>query len=414
METAIQEKRERRQRGEGRIWQIGRIWWIQYYAHGRQVRESSHSDVKQVAKHLLGDRLTEVRNGISPAVKLGQVKYEHLRDALFADYRNNKRKSLRHLADGTELICGVTKLDDFFCGYKAINITTDRIRAFITKRQEERAPNGTINRSLALLRHMFKLAVQERKLRDVPHIPMLKEPAARSGFLKQADFQKLRNSLPEYLRPVFTLAYYTGMRLGEIRKLKWSNVSFADKEIRLDPGTTKNDDGRNIPLADELPQMLEILRQANPASEFVFTKRGRAIGAFGKTWASACVSLGFGKFGWRCKNEACRKRHENAVKKCEVCGKAVSRFYRGLIFHDLRRSGVRNLVRAGVPERVAMAISGHKTRSVFERYNIVDGRDIQDAARKLETYISEQNGASLGQIAKLETSKAVAAREVIN
>lgn len=378
------EQKARRERGQGRIWQVGRIWYIQYYSRGQQMRESSHSDVKMVAQKLLDRRLRECADGQAPAVQLEKIKYEHLRDALFADYRNNHRKSLRHLKDGAELICGVPKLDEFFARYKAVNLTTDRIRAFISKRQEEGAPNGTINRSLGMLRRMFSLAVQDGKLRDVPHIPMLKEPPARRGFLEHDTFVKLRQALPEYLRPVLTLGYFTGMRSGEIKNLRWSNVSLAEKEIRLDAGTTKNDEPRSIPLIGELPEMLAILREKNPKAEFVFTRAGNPLGLFRKSWATACKKAGVP----------------------------------GLLFHDLRRTGVRNLVRAGVPERVAMAISGHKTRAIFERYNIVSGRDLRDAGRKLEAYLlngaKAENGASSGQMHKDGATEPVAESSAIN
>jgi integrase len=152
------------------------------------------------------------------------------------------------------------------------------------------------------------------------------------------------------------MGFYTGMREGEILGLRWANVSLVDGQLRLDPGSTKNDEPRTIPLIGELLDMLKIERQRHPDSEFVFTRHGKPMGSFRKAWGKACKSAGL----------------------------------EGLLFHDLRRTGVRNLVRAGVPERVAMAISGHKTRAIFERYNIVSERDLADAGRKLKDYLKIQ------------------------
>lgn len=358
-ETIDQTKvQARRARGEGRIYRRGHIWWIQFYRNGKRIFESSYSDHKPMAERLLRQRLGEVAAGIAPPPGAPRVTYEQMRDALFADYTVNKRKWLRKNKSGDLYMTEVSRLDRFFGGYRAVSITTDAIREFSRKRQEEGAANGTINRSLALLRRMFHLAVEDSKLRDVPHFPMLDEASPRKGFLEHGDFQWLRQELPEPLRPVLTMGYYTGMRRGEILSLRWSNVSFLDAEIRLDPGTTKNDEPRTIPLAGDLLEMLRIERQKCPAAEFVFTRDGPCLGSFNKAWKSACKRAGFPE----------------------------------LLFHDLRRTGVRNLVRAGVPERVAMAISGHKTRAVFDRYNIVSGRDLREAAGKLETYLAGQNG----------------------
>jgi integrase len=400
METVLaipkveEKKSQKRERGSGRIWQIGRIWYVQYYSRGRQIRESSHSEVKMVAEKLLQRRLEEARVGATPAVKIEQIRYEHLREAMYADYQVNRRKSLMHHADGSSYICGVSELDSFFARYKAVHITTDRIRAFVTKRQSEGAPNSTINRSLAALRRMFSLAIHDAKLKDAPFIPMLKEPPARRGFLEFADFQKLRAELPEYLRPVLTFGFYTGMRLGEIKGLSWANVDFFEKEIRLEAGTTKNDEPRTVPLIGELPEMLQILRQQNQDCSTVFSLMGRPIGNIRKSWTRACVRAGLGRFLCPVCESTLDENH-----RCLNCkNRPELPRYEGLIFHDLRRTGVRNLVRAGVPERVAMAISGHKTRAIFERYNIVSGRDLKEAGRKLETYIAQQKGANSSKL----------------
>jgi len=234
---------------------------------------------------------------------------------------------------------------------------------------------------------MFFIAKKDNKLRDIPYFPMLTEPAARKGFINHTSFQSLRLALPEHLRPVVTLAFYSGMRRGEIMRLRWSNVHLLDHQIRLDAGTTKNGEARIIPLMGELPEMLKILRQKNSQSDLVFTRKGKPIASFRKAWIGACLSTSLGQL--LC---ATCQTPLDPDRKCSKCEKKipVSRaVYEGLIFHDLRR--------AGVPQSVAQAISGHKTRAVFERYNIIDERDLREAGRKLEIYLAKQKGANSGQ-----------------
>ena len=365
---ADQAPQRRRARGEGRIYRRGRVWWIQYYRNGRRVFESSHSDLKDAAKRLLRQRLGEVAAGIAPPLGAARITYQNMRDALLADYATKQRKWLRRDASGRVYMTEVSHLDLFFAGFRALKIATDEIRSYIHKRQVEGAANGTINRELALLRRMFRLAVEDGKLRDIPHFPMLKESPPRKGFLEHANYQKLRQELPEHLCPVLAMGYFTGMRFGEILNLRWSNVDLVNAEVRLDRGTTKNDEPRTIPLTGELLEMLRIERERTTGTESVFTRAGQRIATFRKAWKSATKRAGLS----------------------------------GLLFHDLRRTGVRNLVRAGVPERVAMAISGHKTRAVFERYNIVSGSDLKDAASKLEAYLATRNGDSLATTERVD------------
>jgi integrase len=259
-------------------------------------------------------------------------------------------------------------------------------------------PNATINRSLALLRRMFMLALEDGNLRVIPHFPMLKENNVRKGFVVHGQYNLVRDALPEHLVPVLAMGYFTGMRQGEILPLRWEQVSFRDSQVLLDPGTTKNDEPRIVPLTGELRAILEVQFDRHkldcPQCPFVFFYRGRKFEAFRKVWRNTCVRVGLARF-------VCVHCGKATVgtKKCAPCsklGKKDKRRYQGLLFHDLRRTGVRNLVRAGVPERVAMNVSGHKTRAVFDRYNIVDERDLKDAAQKLSRYLSTEFGHSSG------------------
>jgi len=286
----------RRARGEGRIYRRGRIWWIQYCRNGRHVFESSHSENRRAAENLLRQRLGQVAAGIAQMPRAHRITYEHLRDALLADYAANGRKWLRTGKGGKSYLCGISTLNVFFKAFRAVGITSDSLRAFIRARQENGAANGTINRSLSLLRRMFRLAVADGKLREVPHFPMLKEAPPRKGFLEHTDYQKLRQELPEHLRTVLAMGYYTGMRLGEILKLRWPSVNLVTAEVVLDPGTTKNDAPRTIPLNGELLELLRIEHARNPRSEFVFMRGVERIASFRKAWNSACARAGLGVF----------------------------------------------------------------------------------------------------------------------
>ena len=161
-----------------------------------------------------------------------------------------------------------------------------------------------------------------------------------------------------------------GWRVSEITGLTWNQVDRNQGIVRLEVGETKNDAARTVYLDDELKGVFdhqwEIRKTSNKLTPYVFPNMGTndKISRFTRSWKKACKDAGIG------------------VK----------------LFHDFRRTAVRNMVRSGVPERVAMMVSGHKTRSVFDRYNIVDEKDLRLAAKLHAAYLREQSGHNLGTI----------------
>jgi len=241
---------------------------------------------------------------------------------------------------------------------RAAAITTAMMTKFTTDRQEAGATNAEINRELAAIKRAFSLAMKGGKILWTPFIPMLEENNVRKGFFERRQFEWVRGYLPEDLQTMVTFAYITGWRIpSEVLTLQWPQVVFAAGVVRLEPGTTKNDEGREFPLTAELRELLEAQRAKAEALKregiiypWVFHRAGHPIRTYRRSWISACKKAGLP----------------------------------GRIPHDFRRTAVRNLVRAGIPERVAMTMTGHKTRSVFERYNIVSSGDLMEAAKKLD------------------------------
>src|SRR6266478_4390781 len=166
--------------------------------------------------------------------------------------------------DGEEILIsgrrGLLKpLDDYFGGMNAANIKTDVLRDFSAKRMENgvAVAGPTVNRNLAMVRRMFKLAEREGKVSNVLYFPMQKESEPREGFLERPKVEKLRAEMPEPLRATLTFCYETGCRAGAMAKVVWPWVNLAEQEISLPPGIVKNRKPLIVPLSDELTAMLK-------------------------------------------------------------------------------------------------------------------------------------------------------------
>jgi integrase len=393
-----------RERGAGRLYRRGNVWWAQYYLRGRQIRISTEQTDEKKAGKFLKDRLAEVRTGTHGDAR--NLRYEDLRASYFLDYSTNGRRSLKKDEEGNPYSDAVRRLDDYFTGFKASEIDAEHVKRFAQEQQAKGLSNGSINRSVSALRRMFNLARKEGKLRFAPYFPMLRENPPRKGFFEKSDYEALFRALPDYARVPLMLGYFTGMRKGEALGLRWDQVDFLHSTITLHAGETKNGEGRTIPIVPQLAALLResyAKRQAScPHVCYRLDKRGHAdrIKGLRKVWESRCVKLGLGKMEPAVDPPTGEAVYDKPRSDRRSAKPKVKTTYVGKIFHDLRRSAVRNMVNGGVPEKVAMTISGHKTRSVFDRYNIVSEAELELAARKIaEHYEHEKVGDNSGTIA---------------
>ena len=297
-----------------------------------------------------------------------KLRYGDLRRMLIDNYREKENRTLTTDADGEETVHGLYQLDQFF-GFSADNpgprvfeITPQTSQQFARKRREQGAGNAIINRGLAALRRMLRIAYEDSRIQRVPKIHFLKEPPARKGFLELQKFDKLLALLPTHLKPLIIFLYYCGVRRGEALQIEWPQVDLDARLIRLEEAQTKTDEARVVPLPAQLVMML---RAIEPKTGKVFDDTNLRV-----EWQKACAACGQGT------RTLVEPEDEDSWPWYK---------YEGLAIHDLRRSAVRNLVTiAGVPEKVAMTISGHKTRDVFDRYHIVSTTDVTAAMSRLE------------------------------
>jgi integrase len=341
----------RRRKGTGSIYQRkgSPVWWIKYHRHGRPFRESTHTTDSRKAEVILKTRLAEINQGTFMGPQLERTKVDELAVMFVRDYRINSRKSLADAETRWK-----RHLEPFFGGMRAVDVTSEQLARYVDKRQQEEAANATINRELAALKRMFRLGQQSTppKVVRAPKFPKLAENNIRKGFLEDGQYRKLIEYCPElWFRSLVECGRTYGWRVSELLSMRVNQLDVAQRVIRLEPGTTKNREGREVLMTDTVCKLLSALVHGKSANDFVFTRsNGKPVRDFRLTWRKACA-------------------HAGAPD---------------LLFHDLRRTGARNLRRAGVAEGIIMKIGGWRTRSVFERYAIVSRSDMNDAILKLQ------------------------------
>jgi integrase len=375
--------RSRQRRGSGSVFQKANSqhWVIQYYRFDAdkgksiRVREYTRLSSRAEAQKLLTDRLSKIGRG---------EQFEIGRPVTVAELYGSLRTFTENNGSGKRAVTGLgwrwMHLAPFFAGMRATNVTTDAVERYKRQRRAEGAAPATVNRELATLRRAFNYGKRSTppKVYSVPYIQMFKENNARQGFVEQDDFERMAAEAHLdglWMRALLEVAYTYGWRRGEMLGLQVRQVDLYARTIRLDPGTTKNGEGREVVMTPEVEELLRTAVADKKPNDSVFTREGgNPIRDFRGAWRNLCVRAGTGRW------------------KCTICGAASTgvrcecggiRKYTGLIPHDFRRSAAKAARRAGVPESVIMAMGGWKTPSMFRRYAIVSGADQRAAVEMI-------------------------------
>ena len=280
-----------------------------------------------------------------------------LSDAYLQDYQVRQFRS-RSTARGR-----IAHLTAFFGrAARAAALTTYQIRQYQLARRAAGAATGTINRETSALHRMGTLAVHWGWLDTVPGFPdRLRENPPRQGFFEHPEYLTVRAHLPAPWQDILDLAYYSGWRKNEILGLTWDEIDEAGGVIRLSPARSKTLVGRILPISQPIAEALARRRaRRDPDSPLVFHRDGIPVRRWRTAWRTACQAAG-----------------------------VPTRF-----LHDCRRTAARNLIRASVAERVAMLLTGHKSRAIFDRYNIINEQELLEAGDQLVAYLAQHAQAT--------------------
>lgn len=364
-------EQNRTRRDKGLYKQPGsKFWWYAISHRGRLIRQSTgKTDIKKAREVLKAkrDELAAARGGYT-TVSGPETRRVSVADRLTALLRDYELRGVRSLAQVRAHLGFPSKPDgtprrilEAFGRERVVEMTEEMVDEYIKHRLAAGARPATINRETQLLAQAIRPFLQKHRL-PVPPMRKLPEDNTREGFFTRAEIESVIKRLPSDLRDFIRWAYFTAWRKGEIASLRWTDVDVEGRTVRLSWRRSKNKKARTMTLAGELAAIIErrsaaraalVVKKGLETDRVFFRKDGSPVQDFKKAWASACKAAGVA----------------------------------GRLFHDLRRSGIRNMTRAGVSRKVATAISGHRTEAIYARYDIADEEDLKDAVIKTQAYV---------------------------
>src|SRR3989475_7221085 len=354
MNELAPEPRRKHIPGFGSIYRRGERWAIEFWKDGVQHRESARTSSEKEAIAHLRKRVDESAQGRYVGPRAERVTVKDLLALVTQDYATTGNRSSRTLK------FRVAALESELGHLRAVAVSSGAIEAYKSKRLGNCKAKATINRELACLRRAYRLASQSRppliSANRVPTINLYRENNVRQGLVSHEDYLALLARLPDPINDAVTLGYLSGWRRAEVLGLTWSEV---DRTRGLIIPQAERSENRELPLSPALAALIEKRWQARLVSDpngprvcdRVFHREGEPVRDFRSAWRKAVEAIG----------------------------------QPGLLFHDLRRSAVTNMIRAGVPEQTAMRISGHRTSAVFRRYRIVETKDLLSALTQTES-----------------------------
>lgn len=367
-----------RDRGEGYLFQptytakdgtrrVSTVWWLRISVNGRKVPICTNTRDGKEARAFARKKAVELAEGQLGGLASTKVTLAVLEKAVLVDYRNNERRSTRHV------VLNFKHLREHLGHLRAEKIDEDVIEGYKAKRLDAGAAPATVNLELASLQRGFNLC--KRQLARVPSFTYLAVKNARQGFFERPDFDLVLSQLSlargkrRDIGSALEVAYITGWRLAsEILTRQWRHVDFVGGWLRLEPHEAKNEEGRMFPL---IPGLRAVLEGRRAWTDDVERRRGIVIPWVFHRWGKPIVSI--------------QKAWENARLAAGQPNRLV---------HDFRRTAVRNLERAGIPRSAAMKMVGHKTEAMYRRYAIVEESVLLDAGEKLAALHEVQRRAA--------------------
>ena len=371
-------RRRTQQYGMGRVFKrrsrhTGKLlptWWIAYSVDGARVRESANTEDRQAALNILRERLKAVSDGTAVDPARDRLTVDVILDGLLAYYDRQGHRSRESAASQLK------PWREALGSVRALAVTTSRLARVVGDWQAAKVQHATINRRLSLLRRSYRLAklrLDPAKL-DFADL-FLTDASPRGKHLDAAAFATLHGLLPAHLKDLFEFAYLCGTRKGQLARTTWASWDASERALTWSAAEVKAKRDFTLPL-DGRPLNLILARHAERRlhCRYVFhgprcrpghtpSKHYGCVGDFKKAWRTACKKAGF----------------------------PVGRKGGGFVFHNTRHTAVTNLVNAGVPAHEAMAVSGHRTRSVFDRYSIPLKEQTRAALRRTSAYVTQQD-----------------------